>query len=197
MARDLWESKTWSRMSRERHSWFSIGNRAGVGKLWLGCLITVWAAVLIPSPGFAKPKLDIFGNCVLPSKCTSNSIDATCAKLYCRGLKEKCDGDYSSGKCKDIKDLHTAGNCSLAKSGCGDTLPRILTIGSLQVDISDGEVFVVTDPENDAVDFSEIFDAAAASVALLDPKTCLDKCLSRVSKECAAACRAICAPEQY
>ncbi len=92
-----------------------------------GLLFIVVVSVLLAPPGLsAKPKLDKFGKCVIPSKCTTNSIDATCAKLYCKALAAKCDGEYSSGECHDIKELHDKGNCSLARSGCGDTLPKIL-----------------------------------------------------------------------
>jgi hypothetical protein len=63
-------------------------------------------------------------SCKVPAKCTKNTIDSTCAKLACKADKKDCDGDYSSGDCKDIKDLHEAGMCELAKDGCGDTLPK-------------------------------------------------------------------------
>ena len=56
--------------------------------------------------------------------CTGNSIYATCKKLGCRADDEGCDGSYSSGECKKIKDLHKAAMCdTLSKKECGKGLP--------------------------------------------------------------------------
>jgi hypothetical protein len=60
--------------------------------------------------------------CPIPKGCRGNTIDATCAVIACKA--KGCDG-YGSGTCKDLKDLHDAGQCSLASDGCGSTLPRI------------------------------------------------------------------------
>ncbi len=65
------------------------------------------------------------GNCSsIPSKCANNSIDSTCSQLACRARKEGCAGDYSSGECKDIADLHEISMCEFARDGCGKSLPK-------------------------------------------------------------------------
>ena len=89
-------------------------------------IIVVVSALLLPSGLSAKPNLDEFGKCVFPSKCISQ-VDTTCAKLYCKALAAKCNGDYSSGECHDILEMNDSWNCALfAKSGCGGCLPEVL-----------------------------------------------------------------------
>jgi hypothetical protein len=194
-------ASAWNCMNLRTNSWFSTGIRAVVGKLLLGCLVTVLIAVLFPSHGFAKPKkpyVDENNECVMLTKCTFSGTNSTCAKLYCRALRAKCKGVYTSGKCKTIKDEHEDNFCSTAgNEDCGKKLPRILAIGDLRIDMDSDDVYVVTDPEDDNVDLSSVIDAAMESAVLLDPKTCIDRCQSKVSKECAAACLEICSPEQY
>ena len=63
------------------------------------------------------------GNCDLKG-CTDNSIDSGCATLACQARDAACAGNYRSGKCKDLKELHRDAMCELAKPGCGDTLPN-------------------------------------------------------------------------
>lgn len=63
------------------------------------------------------------GSCK-PNAACINSIDATCAKLACRAKDADCSGDYTSGECKDIKDLHDAGGCEFASEKCGRKLPN-------------------------------------------------------------------------
>lgn len=133
---------------------------------WIVCLSSIAIIAVAPS-GWAKPKLEN-GSCKIPVGCTGNTVNATCAKIYCRALRAKCKGDYSSGDCKDIKDLHKEGKCSAARKGCGETLPRILTLGDLEISL-DGEVFVAVDPRDEETDFDSMFDAVAHSVANLDP----------------------------
>lgn len=124
---------------RSRRSW--LQDR----RTWLLCVTLILLGALAPSPSWAKPKLGSNGECLVPVGC-DNSIDATCTQLYCRALKASCQGDFSSGECKDIKDLHAAGHCSLlADSDCGSSLPRGLPRNDLET--SSGGDVVAVDPE--------------------------------------------------
>ena len=181
-------------MKRGINSHSRLNRSVMISKLWPCCLVVLWVAVLLPWPGFAaKPKL-VLGKCVVSSKCASDSIQAGCADLYCRALKAGCKGNYSSGTCKDIKDLHDAASCSLfAKSDCGNSLPRIFAIGGLLV-VIDGELFVSVDSEDDSFDIISALEAAAVAAALV-PELCLERCQRTLGqRSCADACEEICAP---
>jgi hypothetical protein len=70
-----------------------------------------------------KPKGGAGGGCDLEG-CEGNSLDADCKKISCLADDAGCSGNYGSGRCHDLKELHDAALCELAKGGCGDTLPR-------------------------------------------------------------------------
>ncbi|MEX0406778.1 hypothetical protein ABGN05_13995 [Aquibium sp. LZ166] len=82
-------------------------------------------AVLLSIAGSTATALDNsstdFGTCKPAAGCI-NSIDATCSKIACAA--KECDGNYDSGRCKDLKELHEAGQCGFAKKKCGRDLPR-------------------------------------------------------------------------
>ena len=115
----------------------------------------------------AKPKLGPGGTCIVSTKCT-NSIDATCAQLYCKALSKGCNGNYDSGDCKDIKELHDIGMCSLAKNECGSTLPTIIKVGGFSIEVIDDERFVIVDPgavdDKNADHFKSIVEGASKAI---------------------------------
>lgn len=85
----------------------------------------------------------IFGGICIVDKSCRDSISATCAQLHCRAQSEKCNGDYSSGACKDIKDLHDAGTCSVVTKDCGSDLPSILDLPGLLDALTDDDSAVI------------------------------------------------------
>ena len=75
------------------------------------------------SAAFAADNAPTSGaECPVPKGCTSNTIDADCAIMACKA--KGCNSDYSSGACKDLKELHEI-SCFGAKKDCGRDLPRL------------------------------------------------------------------------
>jgi len=67
--------------------------------------------------------------CAKPARgCSSNTIDAACSKMECRA--KGCKGDFSSGDCKTLGDLHEA-SCELASDKCGKDLPTELGLATI------------------------------------------------------------------
>lgn len=72
---------------------------------------------------FAEGNWDPTTSCPVPEGCQIPSTSAHCAVIACKA--KACKGDYSSGDCKDLKELHEIACIGVPKK-CGGTLPRVV-----------------------------------------------------------------------
>lgn len=96
-----------------------------ISRMSVGILLGIGLAAAVFSFGSdayaksKKPTLSADGICISDKSCAYTSPTATCAKLYCQALGAQCKGDYSSGTCKQIKEIYDAANCDFVRPACG------------------------------------------------------------------------------